>query len=168
MTYTREQIAKWFDAYFESVNRLQGSMETVPGLRKYFTDDFEMWMYTAVNRPVAAQNREGLLLSFVHPGLHEQLTPNYYVIDVASMVTVVQFSILFSDQESGQEWPVLEASAHYHLRPARDGGLVIGKIQYWTSRFTDEYRPMFELWWRTRDAELAKFGSRYLETSAVG
>lgn len=169
MTYTRDQIASWLDAYFEVVNSHQGEVESVVELRKYFADDFVLWMYTTVNRPIdPPQTREQLLLSFVHPGLLEELVPNYYAIDVTTMVAVVQFAIIFRDLNAGRDWPTLQASAHYHLRPDGAGGIQIGRINYWTQRFTDEYRPMFELWWSTRDKALAEFGSRYLETGAAG
>ena len=46
MECTYENVTKWFDAYFEDVRKYQGNLETVPNLRKYFTQDFELMMYT--------------------------------------------------------------------------------------------------------------------------
>ena len=82
MNPTYENIGTWLDTYFEDVNRQQGPIETIPNLRKYFTTDFEFWMYTgraSLKRPLSL---DGLLVLFVHPGLHEGLVPQYYVIDV--------------------------------------------------------------------------------------
>ncbi len=73
-------------------------------------------MYTApTSSSTTPQNRDTLLASFVHPGLHETLIPRYYVVDVKQMIVVVQFEIRFSDEPTGQTWPPIQASAHYHL-----------------------------------------------------
>ena len=83
------------------------------------------------------------------------ITPNYYVIDVNAMKAVVQFAIVFRDEKSGREWPVKQASAHYHLKSDALGGLQIAKIQYWTELFTEEFAPMFEQWERGRAEALS-------------
>jgi hypothetical protein len=158
VTPTYEQVASWLDGYFRAVGTYQGRPETVVQLREYFAADLEFRMYTAIGSELmsAPLTREQLLVTFVHPGLVERITPRYYVIDVKAMKAVVQFAIVMYDEESGKEWPVREASAHYHLRSDASGKLEIAKIQYWTELFGPEFRPMFEQWNRARDEALAK------------
>ena len=77
MEFTYENILKWFDDYFEEVRRSQGALETVPNLKKYFAPDLQLMMYTAPSAPpVKPMTRDALLLSFVHPGLHEDVLPH--------------------------------------------------------------------------------------------
>jgi hypothetical protein len=169
VTPTYEGIASWLDGYFQAVAANQGRPETVVKLRDYFTADLEFRMYTAVGSEFmsAPLGREQLLVSFVHPGLLERITPDYYVIDVKQMKAVVQFAIVFRDEESGKEWPVKQASAHYHLRSdaAGDapGGLQIAKIQYWTELFNQEFKAMFERWERGRAEALAGLEGDYFK-----
>jgi hypothetical protein len=160
VTHSYEQIASWLDGYFQGVNANQGAVECAMELRKYFSDDLEFRMYTAAGSEFMSLplTREQLLVTFVHPGLLEIITPNYYVIDVDAMKAVVQFAIVFRDEKSGREWPAKQASAHYHLRSDASGELRIAKIQYWTELFTEEFRPMFEQWERARADALSESG----------
>ena len=113
MEFSYEMISKWFDGYFEQVRRNQGDLEKVPNLKKYFTSDFEFLMHTA---PAQASNkpmsRDALLMSFVHPGLQEEILPRTYVIDSRQMRVAVQFEIRFRDEPSGKNWAPIQASAH--------------------------------------------------------
>jgi len=165
MDLTYEKAAKWFDAYFEDVNRQQGPIETVPNLRKYFTADFEFWMYTgraSMKRPLS---RDELLMLFVHPGLHEALKPQYYVIDAKRMIVVVQFEIRFVDQSSGTTWPPKQASAHYHLAVDENNKLRIKKIQYWTETFPpDVFASLYTSWDAYREKALRALATSYLNT----
>jgi hypothetical protein len=162
MTSSRDRIAGWLDDYFQAVNTHQGAVETVAKLRAYFADDLEFRMYTATSPHMSVPlNREQLLLTFVHPGLVEQITPKYYVIDPEALTAVVQFTLLFRDESSAREWPARQASAHYHLREEAAGELVIAKIQYWTEILTEEFGTMFEQWEKARTDALAAFGMRY-------
>ena len=128
MDVTYENILGWFDTYFEDANKNQGPLETVPNLKKYFTADFEFMMYTAPPFFTPPLSREELLMLFVHPGLHEALRPQYYVVDVKQMIVVVQFEIQFTDEPSGKTWPTKQASAHYHLKLDEAGDLKIKKF----------------------------------------
>jgi hypothetical protein len=163
VTPTYDQIASWLDGYFQAVAAYQGRPETVVQLRDYFAADLEFRMYTAAGSEFmsAPLGRAELLVSFIHPGLVEKITPNHYVIDVQEMKAVVQFAIVFRDEKSGKEWPQKQASAHYHLRSDASGGLQIAKIQYWTELFTEEFKPMFEQWERGRAEALAGLGNGY-------
>ncbi len=168
MEYTREQITAWLDEYFQAANDKQGPMESVTGLRKYFSDDFQFWMFTPPPFITPPLSREELLLTFVHPGIHEKLTPQYYTIDVDSMVAVVQFELCFTHKESGRSWRPLQASAHYHLRADDNGEILIGKILYWTEshRPGDDFDPLFDLWTRDKEEALLEFGTKYLKGGA--
>jgi hypothetical protein len=126
MDFAYDQISIWLDGYFEDVRRYQGDLETVPNLKKYFAADLELVMHTAPSSPLQ-MSRDALLLSFVHPGLQEDIMPRHYVIDVMQMIIAVQFEINFSDQPSGNKWPPLQASAHYQLIVDEDKILKIKK-----------------------------------------
>lgn len=153
MEFTYEGLLKWFDGYFEDVRKSQGALETVPNLKKYFAPDLELMMYTSPSAPpVKPMSRDALLLSFVHPGLQEDIVPHCYAIDVKQMIVVVQFEIRFSDKPSGKEWAPLQASAHYHLVVDESKELKIRRIHYWTEALPGD---LFEFWGRHRDEALA-------------
>jgi hypothetical protein len=163
MSLTRGQIAGWLDSYFKAANELQGPIESVVGLRRYFTDDFQFWMFTPPPFFVPPLSRDELLMTFVHPGIHEKLTPNYYVVDLETLVAVVQFELCFTHKETGRSWRPLQASAHYHFR-LDDGEMKIARINYWTEahRPGDDYEPLFDLWTRDKEDALAAFGTKHL------
>ena len=154
MEWTYESISKWFDDYFEDVCKSQGNLETVPNLRKYFTDDMELMMYTAPSAPpTKPMTRDALLISFIHPGLQEDIVPRYYAIDMKQMIVVVQFEIRFADKPSGMKWAPLQASAHYHLESEENGKLRIRRIYYWTEALPGD---LFEIWAKRREEALTK------------
>jgi len=155
MEVNYENILGWFDAYFEDVNKNQGPLEVVVNLKKYFTSDFEFMMYTAPSFFKPPLSREELLMLFVHPGLHEKLTPQHYVVDVKQMIVVVQFQLQFTDEPSGKAFPTKQASAHYHLILDENKDLMIKKIQYWTeSSPPDVMAPMYALWTEYKEKAL--------------
>ncbi|MCL5735410.1 MAG: hypothetical protein M1274_07440 [Actinobacteria bacterium] len=164
MGHTREQIAAWLDAYFEAANDLQGPIESVAELRKYFADDFQFWMFTPPPFFTPPLSRDELLMTFVHPGIHERLTPKYYVIDLETFVAVVQFELCFTHKASGRSWRPLQASAHYHLHAGDGGEIKIARINYWTEshRPEDDYEPLFDLWTKDKEDALAAFGTKRL------
>jgi hypothetical protein len=165
MEVTYENILSWFDTYFEDANKNQGPLETVPNLKKYFTADFEFMMYTAPPFFTPPLSREGLLMLFVHPGLHEALRPQYYVVDVKQMIVVVQFELQFTDEPSGKEWPPLQASAHYHLILDENKNLKIKKIQYWTeSAPPEDFESLFNVWNGAKDKALMEHAIEYINT----
>ncbi len=164
MEVTYENVVKWFNTYFKDVNKNQGPLELVGSLKKYFTPDFEFMMYTAPPFFKPPLSREELLMLFVHPGLHEKLTPQYYVIDVERMIVVVQFEIRFTDQKSGKAFPPKQASAHYHLTVDETGDLKIRKIQYWTqSSPPDVVAPMYELWNKYKEKALTDLAMDFIK-----
>jgi hypothetical protein len=165
MEITYENIAAWFDDYFRAFNKNAGPLETVPNMVKYFAPDMEFWPYNMANaeRP---STREQLLMSMVHPGLHEELTPREYAIDMKRLVNVVQFQLQFNDEPSGKVWPARQASAHYHLILDQNKNLKIKKIIY----FTEASQPgesgnMMELWMKYRNEALVKLANGWIKTS---
>ena len=158
MEPTYENISKWFDVYFEDVRKSQGDLATVPNLRKYFASDFELTMYTAPS-PRVSMSRDALLMSFVHPGLYEEIVPRYYAVDLKQMIVVVQFEIRFSDEPSGEKWAPLQASAHYHLIVDENKDLKIRRIYYWTEALPED---VFEFWAKRRDEALTKYAISYI------
>ncbi len=160
MEYNRETILKWFDVYFEQVRQNQGALETVPKLKKYFTSDFELMMYTAPSQGSRKpMSRDALLMSFVHPGLQEDILPRYYVVDIGQMVVAVQFEIRFSDKPSGKSWAPLQASAHYHLVADEKNGLKIRRIEYWTEALPTD---VFEVWAQRRTEALTRHAAVFI------
>jgi hypothetical protein len=152
MEWNYDNIRQWFDTYFGDVRKFQGSLDTVPNLRKYFADDVELVLYTSPSSPPAKHmSRDELLISFVHPGLQEDIIPAYYAIDVKQKIVAVQFEIQFSDRPSQTAWPPLQASAHYHLKAGEDGEPIIGKIFYWTEALPND---LFGIWAAHREEEL--------------
>ena len=165
MEVTYENMLKWFDVYFEDVNNNQGPLEKVVNLKKYFTSDFEFMMYTAPSFFEPPLSREELLMLFVHPGLHEALRPQHYVVDVKQMMVVVQFELQFTDEPSGKEFPPKQASAHYHLILEENKDLKIKKIQYWTeSSPPDVMAPMYALWTEYREKALTDLGMDFINS----
>ncbi len=165
MEVTYEKVTAWFDRYFEDVNTNQGPLETIPNLKKYFTPDFEFMMYTAPPFFTPPLSREELLMLFLHPGLHEALTPQYYVVDVKRMIVVVQFEIGFTEKPSGKVWPALQASAHYHLILDENKDLKIKKIQYWTENAPPEdFESLFKVWNDTKEKALMDLAMDFIKT----
>lgn len=162
MELTYDNLVKWFETYFEDVRTNQGALETVPNLRKYFAPDLELLMYTSPSAPPAkAMSRDELLLSFVHPGLQEDIVPQSYVVDLKQMAVAVRFEIRFRDIPSGKNWPPLQASAHYHLAVDEGKEWIIRRIHYWTESLPGD---LFEFWGKHRDEALAVHALRYLNS----
>jgi hypothetical protein len=139
MELTHENVSAWFDKYYEIIAKV-GTLETVPTIGKYFTDDFEYVYYTLppdADFTSSRASREELLMMFMHPGLFEVIKPEYYVIDLKQMIVAVHFY----DQLTSASAGVLgsfHAAAFYHLVPAEDTGLKIRKLYYWTETQTPE------------------------------
>jgi hypothetical protein len=157
MEVTYDNIVKWFDAYYEDFNKSSGPLKTAQNMEKYFTMDLQFWPYNMPDTR-GSSSREDLLRSMIHPGLHEELTPREYVIDMKRMVVVVQFQLQFTDEPSGRVWPAKQASCHYHLVLDKNKELKIKKIVYFIERASpDEAKgqeEMMALWAKYRDKAL--------------
>jgi len=159
-----ENVSHWFDVYFEDVRRNQANLETVPNLRKYFTTDFELVLYTSpLSPPPKSMSRDALLISFVHPDLHEDIVPRDYAIDLKRMIVAVRFEIRFHDRVLGKTWEPIQASAHYHLIAEEDGDLKIRKIHYWTERLPED---LLEIWAKRREEALTAHALGYINTGS--
>ena len=157
MEVTYENIVKWFNTYYQDFNKSAGPLKTARNMEKYFTPDLQFWPYN-MSGTREPKSREELLLSMIHPGLHEELTPREYVIDLKRMVIVVQFQLQFTDEPSGRIWPAKQASCHYHLTLDKNKDLKIKKIVYFTERASSEetksQEEMMALWAKYREQEL--------------
>jgi hypothetical protein len=162
MERTYESISIWFDAYFEDVRKNQGDLKTVPNLKKYFASDMELMMYTSpAPPPRQPMSRDALLISFVHPGLQEDIVPSFYAIDVKRMIVAVQVEIRFLDKPSGTKWAPLQASAHYHLVIDENKELKIRRIYYWTEALPED---LFEIWAERRNEALTRYALSYINS----
>jgi len=162
MEVTYENVLEWFENYFDEICKYQGDLNTVPKLKKLFTSDLELTMYSVPSpQPREPMTRDALLMSFVHPGLQEDLTPRYYSIDVKQLIVVVQFEICFNDKPSGKTWDPLQASAHYHLIVDENRDLKIRKINYWTEPLPED---LFGYWAKHKDEALADYAMGYINS----
>ena len=153
MEVNYNSLTKWFDEYFATFNRSAGPLATAVKMKQFFADDLE---FVPLNMAGAKPlNREGLLLTMIHPGLHEHLTPRQYVIDLQKMIVVAHFQVQFSDEPSGQVWPPKQASAHYYLAQDSRGDLKIKKIIYFMEQRPPEESNFRPLWAKYREKELA-------------
>ena len=157
MEITYDNIVKWFDAYFEAFNTNAGPLKTVPQMDKYFTPDLEFWGYNSPGK--RPSTKEELLMTMVHPGLHEHLTPREYLVDLKKMIVVVQFQVQFSDQPSGKVWPAKQTSTHYHLVLDENKELKIKTILYFMEHRPAEESDYKVLWAKYRDQALAEKNS---------
>ena len=120
----------------------------------------ELMMYTAPSAPSGkTMTRDMLLISFIHPGLQEDIVPRYYAIDVKRMIAAVQFEIRFTDKPSDMKWAPLQASAHYHLIVDESGELKIRRIYYWTEVLPGD---LFEIWAKRREEALTKHALNFI------
>ena len=163
MEFTYEEVAGWFDVYFEQVCRFQGNLETVPKLKHFFSVDLQLTMHTAPSQKPLVMTRDTLLVSFIHPGLQEDILPKCYVIDIRQLIVAVQFEIRFHDGPTGKKWAPIQASAHYHLANDADGGLLIRKIEYWTEALPTD---VFEIWAQRRSEALAMLAVNHVNALA--
>jgi len=169
MDWTDENVGKWFNAYFEQVNKSQGPIERVVNLRKYFTSDFMFHMYTPPPFFQSPLSRDKFLLLFVHPGLHEAFRLCHYVIDLKRMRAVVQFEIQFTDEASGESFPPKQCSAHYRLELNEKKDLKIKEIKYWTeSGAPGESTGLPKLWIERRLEAMTEFVEGFLDGRPVG
>jgi hypothetical protein len=162
MEVTYENVLEWFKNYFDEINKYQGDLKTVPKLKKFFAPDLELTMYSIPSpQPREPMTRDALLMSFIHPGLQEDLIPRYYSVDVKQLIVFVHFEIRFSDKPSGKIWDPLQASAHYHLIVDENRDLKIQKINYWTEPLPED---LFEYWTKRRDEALADYAMDYINS----
>jgi hypothetical protein len=127
---TYENMVKHMDAYFADYNRYGGDPKTMPKMLKYYTPDIKLYSYNPKSEEPL--NLERILQAMTHPGLHEEFTPNYYVVDEKSKVVVIYMQIQFTEVAIKKTYPAKQASIHYHLLLDSKGEVKFNKILFFT------------------------------------
>jgi len=157
MEFTRDIVTKWLEEYFNAFHKMQGTVDSVQKMRKFFTPDFEFWPFNmppgSVPRP---SSLEALLVSMVHPGLHEHITPLDLVIDLKKMTVAVFAQIQFTDEVSGTTWPARSAGAFMYFTFDENQELRVNKIRYFLENRPAGETTYRELWQKYREQELEK------------
>jgi len=154
MEFTYDNVRKWLEDYFKDFNRNNANPETVPNMEKYFTSDLQFISYILnVKRP---DDRKGLLNSMVHPGLHEELTPEDIIIDERHKSVAVILQVQFKEESTGVVFPVKHNCAHYELVQDEAGEFRIKKITYFTEPRPPDEPDMKTLMKKYREKALPK------------
>jgi hypothetical protein len=155
--FTRDTVIKWLEGYFNAFHENQGPLDSAQKMRKYFTPDFEFWPFNmpsgSVPRP---SSLDTLLMSMVHPGLHEHITPLDFVIDQVKMTVAVFAQIQFTDKISGTTWPARFAAAFMYFTFDANKELKANKIRYFLENPLPGEATYRELWQKYREQELQK------------
>ena len=113
MELTYENMVQHMDNYFADYNLYAADNKTLPKMLKYYTRDIMLISYTL--HPEKELPLEKILRAMNHPGLHEEFTPNYYVVDERRKVVVVQMINQFSEESTGRTFPPKQLSVHYYM-----------------------------------------------------
>jgi hypothetical protein len=138
MEITNENVSAWFDKYFETVAKTS-EIESIPGFARFFTEDFEYVYYTMPPVEVLSDkaDREGILKSFMHPGIHEIIKPEFYLMDLKKMIVAVRlYDQIISD--TAGVIAKFNGCAIYYMVPAKDMGIKIRKIEFFTENQSPE------------------------------
>jgi hypothetical protein len=130
MELTYENMVNHMDAYFADYNRYGGDPKTLPNMLKYYNPDIKLYSYNPKDEKPLSLER--ILQAMTHPGLHEEFTPNYYVVDVKKKIVVVQMKNQFTEEAINKSYPAKEMSVHYHLEQDKNGDVKINKILFFT------------------------------------
>ena len=137
MEFSYDNMVKWMDNYFRDYNKYAGDPKTLPNMLKYYIPDIQLLSYTLnAQRP---NNLDKILQSMLHLGLHEEFTPNYYVVDTKRKVVVVQMRNQFTEEAIKKSYPPKQLSVHYYLVQDQNKEIKINKILFFT-----EARPSNE------------------------
>jgi hypothetical protein len=130
MELTYENMVKHMDNYFADYNRYGGDPKTLPNMLKYYTPDIKLYSYNPKSEePLDLPH---ILQAMTHPGLHEEFTPNYYVVDAKNKIVVIYMQIQFTEQAIQKTHPAKQASIHYHLLLDDKGNIKFNKILFFT------------------------------------
>ncbi len=137
MEFTYDNILNFMKNYFKDYNRYGGDPKTLPKMLKYYTPDIELYSYTLnAQRP---HKLDRILQSMLHPGLHEEFTPNYYVVDTKRKAVVVQMQNQFTEEDIDKSYSPKQLSVHYYLAQDEKKEFKINKILFFV-----EARPAGE------------------------
>jgi hypothetical protein len=149
MEFTYDNMVKWMDNYFADYNRYGGDPKTLPKMLKYYTPDIQLFSYTL---HAEALNLERILQAMTHPGLHEEFTPNYFVVDVPKKVVVVQMQNQFWEEDSGKRYPPKQLSVHYYMVHDQNQDIKFNKILFFVEKGpSDESAETMELMKKYRE-----------------
>jgi hypothetical protein len=149
MEFTYENMVKWMDQYFADYNKYGGDPKTLPNMLKYYTPDIKLFSYTLNAEPL---NLEGILRAMTHPGLHEEFTPHYYVVDEKRKVVVVQMSNQFWEEASRKTYPPKQLSVHYFMMHDKNKEIKFYKIYFFVEAgVPSESANMMELMTKYRE-----------------
>jgi hypothetical protein len=132
------RMVKFMDGYFADYNLYGGNPETLPKMLKYYLPDIQLFSYTLNAQEPHKLDR--ILLSMTHPGLHEEFTSHYYVVDVKNRVVVAQLENQFTEETSQKSYAPKQLSVHYYLVDDSRSGFKIKKILFFV-----EVRPPDEV-----------------------
>jgi hypothetical protein len=138
MEINYETVSAWFDKYFETVAKTS-EIESIPGFARFFTEDFEYTYYTMPPVDVLSEkaDREGILKSFMHPGIHELIRPEYYLMDLKKLIVAVRLYDQIVSDTAGVI-AKFNGCAIYFMVPAEDMGIKIRKIEFFTENQSPE------------------------------
>jgi hypothetical protein len=158
MDFTPETVSKWLEEYYAAFHRNQGTADSVQRMRSYFTPDFEFWPF---NRPGGNAPRQSLslddfIITLIHPGLHEHITPLDRVLDREKMIVTVFAQIQFTDEISNTTWPAVSAGAFMYFTFDENKALKVKKIRYFLENSPPGEAEYKELWRKYREQELQK------------
>ncbi len=137
MEFTYDNMVKFMDNYFQDYNQNAGNPQTLPKMRKYYTPAVQLFSYTLNSQ--MPHNQDRILQSMLHPGLHEEFTPHYYVVDVKRRAVVVQMQNQFTEESINKSYPSKQLSVHYYLAHDNNKEFKINKILFFV-----EARPVGE------------------------
>jgi hypothetical protein len=159
MVLTYDNMVKQMDNYFADYNQYGGDPKTLPRMLKYYTPDIQLFSYTL--NAQGPNNLEKILLSMTHPGLHEEFTPNYYVVDVKRKVVVVQMQNQFTEEAIHKSYPPKQLSVHYHLVQDKNKEIKFNKILFFVEVGpSNEAANMMDLMKKYREKEMPEKGTK--------
>jgi hypothetical protein len=158
MDFTRGTISKWLEEYYGAFHRNQGTIDSVQKMRSYFTPDFEFWAFNRPggNAPRQPVSLDDFIITLIHPGLHEHITPLDWVLDQGKMTVAVFAQIQFTDEISNTTWPAVNASALMYFTLDENKALKVKKIRYFLENNPPGEAEYKELWRKYREQELKK------------
>ena len=131
-----DRMTKFMQGYFADYNRYGGDARTLPKMLKYYLPGIQLYSYTLnAKRPFGLDR---ILLAMTHPGLHEEFTPHYYVVDVRRKVVVIQMENQFIEEATGKAYPPKQLSVHYYLVNDPATGYKIKKILFYVEKRPDD------------------------------
>ncbi len=149
MELTYENMVNFMNQYFADYNRYGGNPDTLPNMLKYYVPEIELHSFTL--NAVRPFFLEGILGAMTHPGLHEEFTPRYYVVDEKRKVVVVQLKNQFTEEAINKSYPAKELSVHYHLTQDENNNIRVSKILFFTEPRSPDEANVMELMKKYRE-----------------